>query len=108
MTSSVLNVKVLVAHMKTVIAAIAEYDRHIEALCQTHQDCELFASLPGAGPVHAARLTDALGSDRSRWQTADELLRFSGIAPVIDVLLSMNSLDQPAGRQNEATTSWHG
>ncbi len=34
MTSSVLNVKVLVAQMKTVIAAIAEYDRHLEALCR--------------------------------------------------------------------------
>jgi len=83
-TCSVLLVKVLVAQMKTVIAAIAEYDRHIEALCQTHDDYHLFASLPGAGPVYAARLTAALGSDRSRWATADELLRFSGIAPVIE------------------------
>ena len=84
MTSSILNVKVLVAQMKTVIAAIAEYDRHLEALCQTHEDYHLFAALPGAGSVHAARLTAALGSDRSRWQTADELVRFSGIAPVIE------------------------
>ncbi|MDQ2938858.1 MAG: IS110 family transposase [Acidobacteriota bacterium] len=84
MTSSVLNLKVLVAQMKTVIAAIADYDRHIEALCQTHDDYQLFAALPGAGPVHAARLTAALGSDRSRWQTADELVRFSGIAPIIE------------------------
>jgi transposase len=84
MTASALNAKVLVAQMKTVIAAIAEYDRHIEALCQTHDDYHLFAALPGAGPVHAARLTAALGSDRSRWQTADELVRFSGIAPIIE------------------------
>jgi transposase len=84
MTSSVINVKVLVAQMKTTIAAISEYDRHLEALCLTHQDYELFASLPGAGPVHAARLTAALGSDRSRWQSADELVTFSGIAPIIE------------------------
>jgi transposase len=84
MTASVINVKVLVAQMKTTIAAIAEYDRHLEALCLTHQDYELFASLPGAGPVHAARLTAALGSDRSRWQSADELVTFSGIAPIIE------------------------
>ena len=83
-TASVLNVKVLVAQMQTVIAAISEYDRHIEALCQTHADYELFAALPGAGLIHAARLTAALGSDRSRWSNADELLRFSGIAPVIE------------------------
>ena len=84
MTSSVLNVKVLVAQMKTVIAAISEYDRHIEALCLTHEDYQLFAALPGAGLIHAARLTAALGSDRSRWQSPDELLCFSGIAPIIE------------------------
>jgi transposase len=44
----------------------------------------MFAALPGAGPVHAARLTAALGSARSRWTNPDELLRFSGIAPVIE------------------------
>jgi len=48
MTSSVINVKALVAQMKTVIAAISEYDRHIEALCQTHDDYHLFAALPAA------------------------------------------------------------
>ena len=84
MTSSVINVKVLVAQMRTVIAAISEYDRQIEALCLTHDDYHLFAALPGAGSVHAARLTAALGSDRSRWRTVDELLRFSGIAPIIE------------------------
>src|SRR2546427_13133803 len=84
MTSSVIKVKAIVAQMKTVIAAISEYDRHLEALCQTHDDYHLFAALPGAGPVHAARLMAALGSDRSRWQTVEELLSFSGIAPVIE------------------------
>jgi transposase len=84
MSASVINVKVLVAQMRTVIAAISEYDRQLEALCLTHDDYHLFATLPGAGPVHAARLTAAFGSDRSRWQTVDELLRFSGVAPVIE------------------------
>jgi transposase len=83
-TTSVLTAKVLVAQIKTVIAAISVYDRNIEALCQTHADYQLFAALPGAGLIHAARLTAALGSDRSRWQSPDELLRFSGIAPVIE------------------------
>jgi transposase len=82
--SAKLIVKVLVAQMKTTIQAIGEFDRHIEALCQTHQDYELFAALPGVGTVYAARLTAVLGSDRSRWTTADELLRFSGVAPVIE------------------------
>lgn len=84
MQSATLIVEALVAQMKTTISAIGEFDRHIEALCQTHQDYQLFAALPGVGTVYAARLTAALGSDRSRWTTADELLRFSGIAPVME------------------------
>ena len=82
--SSTLLLKVLLAQLRTTIAALAEYDRHIEALCQTHADYELFRSLPGAGSVYAALLTAALGADRSRWTTADELLRFSGVAPAIE------------------------
>ena len=84
LTSSLLAVKVLVAQLRTTIAAIGEYDRHIEALCETHADYQLFASLPGAGDVYAARLTAAMGSDRSRWTTVDQLLCFSGVAPVIE------------------------
>lgn len=84
MTFSVLQVKTLVAQMRVTIAAISEYDRHIEALCLTHDDYQLFASLPGAGPVYAARLTAALGTDRTRWAHADELVRFAGIAPVME------------------------
>jgi transposase len=84
LNSSLLLVKVLITQLRTVLDAIAEYDRHIEALCQTHAEYELFASLPGAGPVYAARLTAALGTDRSRWRSADELLCFTGIAPAIE------------------------
>lgn len=84
LNASTLLVKVLVSQLRPVLTAIAEYDRHIEALCQTHADYQLFASLPGAGPVYAARLTAALGTDRTRWQTVDELLRFSGIAPTLE------------------------
>jgi len=84
LSSAKLLVKVLVTQLRTVLAAIAEYDRHIEAICQTHAEYELFASLPGAGPVYAARLTAAFGSDRSRWKSADELLRFAGVAPAME------------------------
>jgi len=82
--SSVLMIKALCAQMKTTIESIREFDQQISALCQSHQDYYLFASLPGAGEVYASRLTAAMGTDRERWTTADELLRFSGIAPVIE------------------------
>jgi len=82
--SSVVMVKALAAQMQTTLAAIKEFDREIEALCQAHEDFELFASLPGAGKVYAARLLTAMGSKRARWASADELLCFSGVAPVIE------------------------
>ena len=44
----------------------------------------LFKSLPGAGEVYASRLTAALGSDRGRWESADELACLAGVAPVME------------------------
>jgi len=49
-----------------------------------NDDFALLKSLPGAGQNYAARLTAALGSDRGRWQSADELAQLSGIAPVME------------------------
>ncbi|MBA3768087.1 MAG: IS110 family transposase [Acidobacteria bacterium] len=82
--SSVLMTRALAAQMKTTLAAVHEFDSQIEELCRAHEDFELFASLPGAGRVYASRLLTAMGSNRERWQSADELLRFSGVAPVVE------------------------
>lgn len=82
--SSVVMVRALASQMKTTLAAIKEFDREIEELCGAHEDFDLFASLPGAGKVYASRLLTAIGSNRERWATADELLCFSGVAPVIE------------------------
>jgi transposase len=82
--SSVMMVKALASQMKATLSAIKEFDREIEALCRVHEDFEVFASLPGAGKVYASRLLTAIGSNRERWATADELLCFSGVAPVIE------------------------
>lgn len=82
--SSVLMVKALASQMKTTLAAIAEFDTEIKALCAVSPDFALMKSLPGAGQNYAARLTAALGSDRERWQSADELAQLSGVAPVIE------------------------
>jgi transposase len=82
--SSVLMARTLAMQMQTVLAAVKEFDREIEALCQSHEDYELFTSLPGAGKVYASRLLTAMGSNRERWRSADELLRFSGVAPLND------------------------
>jgi transposase len=82
--SSVLMVKALASQMRTTLTAVHEFDRRIEALCEAHEDFELFTSLPGAGRIYASRLLTAMGSNRERWASADELLRFSGVAPVVE------------------------
>jgi transposase len=84
MTSSVLMIKALAPQMQTTIDAIREFDQEIEKLCRPHKDDHLFAALPGAGPVYAARLTAAMGTDSNRWTTVEELLCFSGVAPVME------------------------
>lgn len=82
--SSVLMIKALALQMKTTLSAVAEFDSEIAALCAVNQDFALLKSLPGAGQNYAARLVVALGADRERWQSADELAQLSGIAPVIE------------------------
>jgi transposase len=82
--SSVMMARALASQMKTTLEAVKEFDQQIAALCESHEDFELFTSLPGAGTVYASRLLTAMGSDRERWASADELLRFSGVAPVVE------------------------
>jgi hypothetical protein len=47
-----------------------------------HRDHDLFASLPGAGPVLALRLLASLGSHRERFASARELQQYRGVAQV--------------------------
>ena len=82
--SSVLMMRALASQMKATLAAITEFDTEIAALCAVNQEFALLKSLPGAGPNYAARLAVALGTNRERWQSADELACLSGIAPVIE------------------------
>ncbi|MCA1850320.1 MAG: IS110 family transposase [Acidobacteria bacterium] len=82
--SSAVMAKALVAQLKATLAAVAAIEREIAELCAAHEDYELFESLPGAGEVYASRLTAALGSDRRRWLSADEIACLAGVAPVIE------------------------
>lgn len=82
--ASMLMARALASQLKATIEAVGEFDRQIEQLCQTHQDYELFASLPGSGTVYSSRLLAAFGTDRSRFASADRLACFAGIAPVIE------------------------
>ena len=63
---------------------IAKHDQVIAAEWAMHPLYELFDSLPGAGKVMAPRLAVAFGRDKTRYESADEMQRYSGIAPVIE------------------------
>ncbi|WP_145075809.1 transposase [Aureliella helgolandensis] len=47
-----------------------------------HPNAHLFNSLRGAGPALAPRLLCAFGAQKDRWEDADSLAAFSGLAPV--------------------------
>jgi transposase len=62
--------------------AIEAFDQEIAQLFNTHPDAPIFRSLYGAGAALAPRLLVALGTDRERFATADDVQSYSGIAPV--------------------------
>src|SRR5215472_10419495 len=60
-----------------------EVRRKIDELARAHPDNALMNSFPGAGSALAPRLMAAMGSQRERCQTAQEIQCYSGIAPVV-------------------------
>lgn len=82
--TSVCIVQTIVRALCPVIESIAHLDKEIEGRFQAHPDMACFDSFPGAGPVLAPRLLAAMGSDRTRFESANEVQQYSGIAPVTD------------------------
>jgi transposase len=80
--SFVLRVHLICRQLQLLIRTIAQYDQQIAQAYAAHPDRELFASLPGAGPVLGPRLLASLGSQRERFAAAADLQQYSGIAPV--------------------------
>ncbi|HXJ71480.1 MAG TPA: IS110 family transposase, partial [Candidatus Dormibacteraeota bacterium] len=80
--SFALRVQLVCRQLQDVVRTIKDYDTQIAQSFAQHPDRETFASFPGAGPVLAPRLLSALGSDRERFDSAANLQRYTGIAPV--------------------------
>jgi hypothetical protein len=70
--SSVMVVHTLVEHVRSLAKSIRRCEQEIEELTRAHADVPMFASLPGAGPVHASRLISALGPDRRRYACVED------------------------------------
>lgn len=62
--------------------AIAELEAAMTAAFQRHPQAAVLQSVPGLGPVLAARVLAEIGDDRTRFATADGLRAFAGTAPI--------------------------
>jgi transposase len=74
----------LVEQLETMLTCLDRFDEEIAALAPQHPDHELFAGLPGAGPVYTPRLMVAFGEQRERFNNAAEVQKYGGIAPVTE------------------------
>jgi transposase len=82
--ASALMAQTWAEQLRAVISGIARLDEQLEKLFAQHPDHDLFKGLPGAGDALAPRLAAAFGSDRERYDSAGELQKFSGVAPVTE------------------------
>ena len=76
------HVRLLAAQLRVILLAIPEFDQRIAELLEAHPDAPIFQSFPGAGAQLAPRLLTAFGTDRSRFESAEQISVISGIAPV--------------------------
>ncbi len=81
-TPSAMAVKLLANQIQQAQQTIEEFEAAIDEAMQQHPDAHLFMNLRGAGKALAPRLLCAFGSQRDRWEDAESLASFSGIAPV--------------------------
>ena len=68
--------------IQTLNPVIDDYEQRIEKVFHDHPEFFLFSNLPGAGAAMAPRLLSFFGTDRSRYQKAENAQTFCGISPV--------------------------
>lgn len=82
--TSVLVVQTILRALHPMFESIRRLEKAIETLFHAHPDMAIFDSFPRAGTALAPRLLAAMGSDRSRFESASEVQQYSGIAPVTE------------------------
>lgn len=81
---NLLLIECLIPQLKQLMLSIERFDDEIKALYKQHNDRFIFDSLPGAGPQIAPRLLAAMGSNRDRYNSPEEIQKYAGIAPVTE------------------------
>lgn len=77
-------VRASMAQVRVLLEAIAEIEERIAELFSKSPDMKIFTSLPGAGKALAPRLSAVIGTDRNKFDLAEEIQSMSGIAPVTE------------------------
>lgn len=80
--SCLITVKMLIGQIAQLNSAIVEFDRELKAFYDHHPDHDIFDSFPGSGDVLGPRLLAAWGSDRDRYDSSDNMQKYSGTAPI--------------------------
>ena len=80
--SCLIIVKMLIGQLSQLNSAIDEFDMALRELYNNHEDKSIFDSFPGSGEALGPRLLCAWGTDRERYDSADSMQQYSGIAPV--------------------------
>jgi len=76
-------VRALAGMLKSLHRSVKQLEEKIKRAMDEHPDAPLFRSFPGAGPNLAPRLLAAFGTQRDRFQNAQEVAQFFGIAPIV-------------------------
>jgi len=77
-------IEILIPQLKCLLEAIARFDKEIKQRYKDQKDKVIFDSFPGAGPQMSPRIFVAFGTDRERFQDANAVQKYGGIAPVIE------------------------
>ena len=81
-SSCLITTKLLIGQIEQLTKAINEFDLAISSLYNNHPDKNIFDSFPGSGDVLGPRLIAAWGSDRNRYESADNMQNYAGTGPV--------------------------
>lgn len=80
--SCLITVKMFVGQIAQLNNTIDEFDRELKTLYDKHPDKDIFDSFPGSGDALGPRLLSAWGTDRDRYDSAESMQKYSGIAPI--------------------------
>jgi transposase len=81
---NVRKVAMLVEMLRTLTWHITSIEKEIARCFKEHPEAALFRELPGAGATLAPRLLVAFGCERKRYPECESLLKYSGVAPVLE------------------------